>query len=79
MAHEKTCIGIEHQCADVLKAVHRGEGTIDLGRLCILDNKNYAAISYFLDRLQASDIPYHGIREFLSEDEFAALFELQKA
>jgi hypothetical protein len=61
-------------CGDTLRAVHRGEGTIDLGRLRILDSQNWSAVAGMIARMRNSDIPEGGIRDVLDETQFSALF-----
>jgi hypothetical protein len=61
-------------CGDTLRAVHRGEGTIDLGRLRVLDSQNWSAVAGMIALMRNSDIPMSGIRDVLDEAQFSALF-----
>lgn len=69
--------GVSQFCGDVLRAVHRGEGSVEFSALPSLDQNNWGAVSRILHAKWARQIPMEGIRDFVTEDQFRALFDLE--
>ena len=66
--------GVSDFCGDLLRGLHRGEGTVDLRSLPLLDASIFNA-GVGLMIAARYGFPIDGIRSYLGESQFAALFE----
>lgn len=66
--------GVSEFCGDLLRALHRGQGTVDLQSVPLLDASIFnAGIGLMI--AARSGFPIDGIRSYLDERQFGALFE----
>jgi len=65
--------GVSDFCGDLLRGLHRGEGTVDVRAVPRLDASNFNA-SVGLMIAARYGFPIDGIRSYLDERQFAALF-----
>lgn len=66
--------GVSDFCGDLLRGLHRGEGTVDVRSFPLLDASIFNA-SVGLMIASRSGFPIDGIKSYLDERQFAALFE----
>lgn len=66
--------GVSDFCGDLIRGLHRGEGTVDVRSLPLLDVSTFNACVGLMIAAR-SGLPTDGLRSYLDERQFAALFE----
>ena len=65
--------GVSDFCGDLLRGLHRGEGTVDLRSLPLLDASTFNAVVGLMTAARFG-FPIDGIRSYLGEQQFDVLF-----
>ena len=66
--------GVSDFCGDLLRGLHRGEGTVDVRALPLIDPPIFTA-SVGLMIAARYGFPIDGLRSYLDEHQFVELFE----
>lgn len=66
--------GVSDFCGDLLRGLHRGGGTVDVRAVPLLDASIFNACVGLMI-VARHGFPIDGIRSYLDESQFAALFE----
>lgn len=65
--------GVSDICGDALIALHRQKGQIDCGKLFMLDELHFEALTNVMREMTKGQTIYNGIADLLTQDEFNRL------
>lgn len=70
--------GVSDFCGDLLRGLHRGEGTVNVRALPLIDPPIFSASVGLMIAVRYG-FPESGIRSYLDEEQFSALFDTEPA